>query len=352
LDIFKKDLFSDYIPKWQNATTEAVCDICEVLKNYFPDPISFDEEPSQVGAFEINSSNFKISVHKKKFLLKRWDQAAQLEKVENQLALLMLLKAKNVPVPEPVLSQKRKNFSLINNRIWVLFEFLEGEYFKGTKSQVISAAKSIGRLSSELKSLPLNLIISNGPQQLLPADREILRLYSQKKPMWEEILGAEYALLLGQNFDHIVENWDQSAIEKAFGGKPQVIHYDLHPHNILMSESDVVGILDFDACSVLAPGVALGFSVMKLVRQAVVFNGLKTTAAELGNLFISELIKEDSQIETFAQSFNSLAKSEVLRRIVLILKLNLEKSDKRWNHVLPVQIGHLYECDLIFGGSL
>jgi aminoglycoside phosphotransferase (APT) family kinase protein len=352
LDFFKKDLFSDYIPKWQKASLEAVCDVRDVLKNYFPDAVSFDEDPRQVGALEINSSNFKISVNNKKFLLKRWDQSAQLEMVENQLALLNWLKDKKVPVAVPVLSLENKNFSLLNNRIWVLFEFLGGEYFKGTKPQLVSVAKSIGRLSRELKSIPLNIKISNGPQQLLPADREILRLYSQNKSKWEEILGTEHALVLRQNLDHVVETWDQVEIGKAFGGRPQAIHYDLHPHNVLMSESDVAGILDFDACAVLEPGVALGFSVMKLVRQAVAFDGIQSQAAELGNLFIAELIKEDSQVESFAQHFNSLAKSEVLRRIVLILKLNLEKSDKRWNHVLPVQIDHLYECDLIFGGSL
>ncbi len=349
MDLFKKDLFSVHTPKWLPATDEAVDELQGVLEKFFSHSFSFDERPSQVGAFEINSSNFKVSINNSKYLVKRWDKAAETEKIQTQLQLLLWLHEKNIPVPKPLQSITNNYFVVQNERIWGVFDFLEGEYFKGTKDQLCSIASSIGSLTRELKSLPQDIKVEQGPRHLRTEDREVLRLFDQKKNHWGQIIGPEHVELLHNSFNYIVETWDKANSLKVFAGKLQVIHYDLHPHNILMSDSDVVGILDFDACAVLEPGVALGFSIMKLVRQAMAFNESKYQASELGALFIAELIKEDPEIKSFAGNLKILAKTEVLRRITLILKLNLENSDRRWNHVLPVQIGHLYECDQIFG---
>ena len=47
-------------------------------------------------------------------------------------------------------------------------------------------------------------------------------------------------------------------------------------------------------------------------------------------------------------SLRYYAKFEVLRRIFVILDLAIGCHDNSWNHVLPLQLSHLDEIDIIF----
>ena len=46
--------------------------------------------------------------------------------------------------------------------------------------------------------------------------------------------------------------------------------------------------------------------------------------------------------------FADLAIAEVFRRIAIILRLNVQNFDRRWNSVLPIQIAHIAESKALF----
>ena len=57
---------------------------------------------------------------------------------------------------------------------------------------------------------------------------------------------------------------------------------------------------------------------------------------------------EISLEEVSSYDFLSLSKAEVMRRICLIFRINLLDNNSDWNHVLPIQIAHLFEADILF----
>ena len=51
---------------------------------------------------------------------------------------------------------------------------------------------------------------------------------------------------------------------------------------------------------------------------------------------------------TKENNFYYYAISEVIRRLIEMFKLTIKKNDKKWNHVIPIQLGHLNECKILF----
>jgi hypothetical protein len=45
----------------------------------------------------------------------------------------------------------------------------------------------------------------------------------------------------------------------------------------------------------------------------------------------------------------SMALAEVLRRIVVIMRLNLRDGNRAWNHVLPMHLAGLRELEVVLG---
>jgi hypothetical protein len=91
----------------------------------------------------------------------------------------------------------------------------------------------------------------------------------------------------------------------------------------------------------------MAFAGLKQGRQAVVAGGKARDAPLVGRLFIERYRTAFPSTETLDR-FADLAAIEVLRRIAVILRLNVEKQISRWNAVLPVQIAHLEEADALF----
>ena len=47
-----------------------------------------------------------------------------------------------------------------------------------------------------------------------------------------------------------------------------------------------------------------------------------------------------------------MAKVEIMRRLLFIIRMTLEQGDCSWNHVLPVQIVALTEAEILFDFSI
>ena len=77
-------------------------------------------------------------------------------------------------------------------------------------------------------------------------------------------------------------------------------------------------------------------------------NKEKTFYKEVTDIYLRNLISEIPIEEVSSYDFLSLSKVEVMRRICLIFRINLLYNNSDWNHVLPIQIAHLYESDKLF----
>jgi thiamine kinase-like enzyme len=133
---------------------------------------------------------------------------------------------------------------------------------------------------------------------------------------------------------------------KIDSGPVQAIHYDLHPHNLLFRGDQISAIIDYDSILYMPIGYAIAFSSLKLCRQHLALYK-QNDSKKIGEKF-KQQIHNNLLINTnWIDFFYELSLSEVLRRISIIINLNFQKKTI-WNNVLPVQIAHLKEAELLF----
>jgi Ser/Thr protein kinase RdoA (MazF antagonist) len=180
-------------------------------------------------------------------------------------------------------------------------------------------------------------------------DGALLQRVNDVSRTWDVLLGTELAELLASLWPVLISEWDMLSAAKLIGGRTQAAHFDLHPHNLLVSGGKVAAVLDFEACKVMPVGFALGFAALKQCRQAIALRQLPGDPRLAGALYIEHLFRAYHGARELAAHLGDLAVAETLRRICIILRLNLENGEKKWNKVLAVQLGHLGEARELFG---
>lgn len=306
-------------------------------------------EPEQSDALGINSNNFRLNTARGAFVLKRWSDQATLRDVQNTLAIMDWLASRQLPVPAPVELQQDSFILSIASGTWSLFPFIEGAYFSGADDELSAAAEATGRLMETLPLLPAACLPTDGPAQMTAADGELFRRVEDASGKWETLLGTEHAELLALSWPLLMAEWEKLSAAQVDGGRIQAAHFDLHPHNLLVSGGKVAAVLDFEACKVMPVGFALGFAALKQCRQAMTLQPVPGDPRLVGSLYADHLLHTCPGVRPLISCLGDLAVAEVLRRICIILRLNLEDGEKKWNKVLAVQLGHLGEARALFG---
>jgi aminoglycoside phosphotransferase (APT) family kinase protein len=314
-------------------------DCCRILK----------EPPQKSATFGINSNNFRFQSGGKAYLLKRWSQKANIHDVQSILNIMCWLGSEQLPVPVPLQFRQGEVLLKINSGLWSLFPFVEGNYFSGVDNELEVVAKMTARITKTLQRLPREINLGSGPQYFSNRENLVFCKTEDEFDNWESLFGLENSELLHEWWPRIRAEWDSLKKSPPASGVMQAAHYDMHPHNILIEKNQISAILDFESCKQMDPGYALGFAALKQCRQAVA-HSLKPLDAEIfGEKYISVLQDHSSFCKAFASNLGDFAVSEALRRICLILELNLSQRCTTWNHVLSIQIKHIGEARALFG---
>lgn len=346
--VFKSDLFSHSKPEWSptsHVNNEAVSSL---LKAYYPEIIPLSCAPDQSGGLEINSHNLRLRSPSGQFLLKRWSQSSNKPDLERILGLMDWLAREGLPVARPKLFDNRSYVLRHCENLWTFFPFIEGDFFSGKADELESAAGVMGNLIEALKRVPRDLTPPLGPKHLTDDDHVILERVKKSQPQWESIFGSQYSGLIHEYWPLIEQEWTTLRSTPLNSGPILPVHFDLHPHNLLMKHARVVGILDFDSCALMPVGYAVGFAGLKLCRQAVVASDRPDLAKEIGLRFVKSFSLAVPSLAFLTHQFAPLALAEVFRRLAIIFRLNLDRSDRTWNHVLPIQLAHIKECRALF----
>ena len=138
-------------------------------------------------------------------------------------------------------------------------------------------------------------------------------------------------------------NNEDKFLTSSFG----ICHTDIHPHNLLMKGDKVTSILDFSSFMYGSINSSISYGLFKLARQKLVFEGGINY-----NIFndIDKVIKllKKEELLTTNEDFLFFSQMEIIRRLILILDLNLNQENKEWNEILPIQINSLNESEYIF----
>jgi Ser/Thr protein kinase RdoA (MazF antagonist) len=336
--MFRPDLFSDPAPKFHAAAKPAAAQVRAVLREHYPALGEPAPDLSQSGAMEINSNNFRVEAGDETFIVKRWPATPQHAAARTQAALADWLARQGQPLPmlRPAASgelvAEHQGFG------WCVMEYVEGQYFSGAADQLRHAAAAVAALFRALDSAPASLHPQKRIEHPLQDWRRVLEEPERGRDAFAGVLDQAHAALLREEWPAVTAALaDTLGMEPILRASTRLCHIDLHPHNILMAGGRVAALLDFPSLA-LAPATSLhAFNLFKLARQAMVARGAASPPPELLR-----------QLEAAPEGLGPLAKAEILRRLMLILQLNMESGNREWNHVLPVMVRALREADALF----
>jgi Ser/Thr protein kinase RdoA (MazF antagonist) len=331
--MFGPDLFSDPVPKFHPAANQAAAQVVEMLAAHYPALGAASSEVRQSGAMELNSNNFLIEAGGGRLIVKRWPLTAQHATLRTQAALAEWLARQGQPIPAPCAAASRELVVEHQGFGWCVMDYVDAGYFSGAGEQLGQAAAAITALFRALQSVPANL----QPKRRIEHPVQDWRVLLEKLQRDRGALSETESALLRQEWPAVTAALADAVALAPVLESASLCHIDLHPHNVLVSGGRVAALLDFPSL-VLAPAPSMhAFNLFKLARQAMVARGAKTPPADLLR-----------QLQGAPRDPARLAKAEILRRLMLILQLNVESGNRDWNHVLPVMLLALREADVLF----
>lgn len=358
--LFHPDIFSVSSPHFSAVSAATDLQVRRIGAARYPNVLSQIEKIEQFGGSEVNSNNFSLQTFDGRYLLKRLPGRLDPELLRRQLGLMVWLHdEKGINVPAVVRDSTGDILLSDSDFHWCLFEFMGGDFFNGGSGQLSSTAYEIGRLQCALSAHPRSLMPPSRWQYQTPDDSVIFKATIAGRKDWAEIFGSVVASELSASWDRVLRsdaelNEQRAQIERM---PNDASHCDLHPHNILISGTRPAAIIDFESFTWMPTSAALGFAVYKLIKQHAVSQMIKANdrdrIAQAAETFFDGLQRGVGSSGMASgvdrNEMRLMATAEIFRRLLVVLRLNLQERNAAWNHVLPMHLAGLGEIDLIFG---
>ena len=343
---FDKDLFSVSTPVWTKCNSEKRSDILEFIKCNLPKYSHDDIAVFQVGGLEINSSNYKFTSKdpNNSIVLKKWPKDISSDKVIFHNEILTFLNRENIPSPNLLSFDDSVDFVQHQGEYWTAQSFQAGTFFDGNAelsekliAQVINLQSSLKKFHSENSHFQI---------QEIEYDIEIIETVKKNSVNFDLYFDSNHSKLLRDNWNLIIEEYYLTVETLLKYSEKDLCHLDLHPHNILVNKTNVVSFLDFDSVKLINRPIAIAYFALKMCKQICSLRTIDPSV--LGQSFKEQLSQSSSEMRNASSDLSYLANAEVIRRICIILRLNIEENNRLWNHVLPILINHLIESKWLF----
>lgn len=341
---FKSDIFSKSKISWTKKIDKSLYnDINKLVGNSISSADFLILQNKELG---LNSNNFKLKFKSKIILLKKWSIDSKASEINSILNLMVWLNKNKLPIQMPQFFKNQKYLIRYKKNYWSFFKYIDGNHFKGNIKEFNDAVKNIGRLTNKLKSYPIKKF-KKAPEYYSNSDYEILNLMNKKNFKFEKKFG-KYAKSIKIYLPEIIKLFDKYKNFNFKKNREKIDHIDLHPHNIITKNNKIQALIDIDSCKVVEEGYAIAFNALKVCKQTIIYNKKKINKKNLVSKFMYILEKEYKLSDDIKNNFYYFAISEVLRRLTYMFKLTLNNNDKKWNKIIPIQLGHLDECKEFF----
>lgn len=340
--LFQRDLFATAAPDFSELTSEEARAVHEAFRRSFAH-LGEVQAVRRCGASHINSRNFLVRATGGSFVLKE-SSAEGIAATNAQLDLAEWLSRRGLPLPMPRRTESGGWAAIDGPRAYTVLDFVEGNYFQGGDAELSSVGAVIAALDESLRAAPPTARGSLPSYAFdTAAAAVVLAELHERRASWNSIFGDETA-------NHVREGWKAiaAALEEStqYRRRPaSVVHIDLHPHNVLVRDQAVCGVLDFASFAHGDPQVFIGFAAFKLLRQSV---ALRLSTVDAARGFLAPLLRAVGPSASYAE-LGCAARIEITRRVFIVLDCNVSKGDRRWNAVLPVHLAALEESRMLFG---
>lgn len=342
--MFQRDLFSKSSIEWSNKNlliNPKFRLFANKLETLSVGKIRYIKRKKGIN---INSQNFKIRIDTKDYIIKKWSAHFKIKQINSILNLHKKLRDLNLSVPKirPILG---KDYIKINGEYWTIFEFIKSNHFTGSIDQFKLFSIMKGKFYRELKN------IKNKEKKISYYNKknyQIIQEIKSKKKQFKKFFNKKLEKKVLNSLNQIEQIYLSNSKQKLRNQWYQLSHIDLHPHNI-MSNNKKIFFLDIESCHPINPGFAIAFSCLKICKQTIIKNKIKSNLEKkkLVKIFNYLVGQNYPEINKLCKNYYYYSTSEVLRRILIIFKLNLI-GNKKWNKVLKIQIDHLTECKILF----
>lgn len=340
---FAPDIFSTAVPDWKPTSSAVFSLISKLFSSFIVSKKIYRID--QIGSLEINSSNYRIYLFDGScYVLKRLSSFS--DTLFASLAAQQYLSESCCPITLSIPTLTGSPYLSYSDNFYLLYPYVAGDYYSGSLSELRNTASSIGNMFFVLNAYNRSRIFTSHPPLYTENNSNLLSISNNLSSLSH----LPYFDTLPLYIDQIVDTYYHlSSLDLS--SSTQLVHIDLHPHNILLQDSKVKSFLDWDSLSLAPLELAVAFAILKLCRQSICNFPNEFDKSSISLEFIESFLPSYNQPLNISQ-LKFFAKSEVLRRILVILDLAIHCDDISWNHVLPLQLSHLDEIDIIFSNRI
>jgi Phosphotransferase enzyme family len=340
MNLFCADLFSEPMPTFSLLQHTAEMELTQLFSDNYSHfgRLRKITRCSEIG---INSSNYRVETSKSSYILKSVSKPH--DEVKTTVDLAVWLHQQGVAVPLIYANSGNQFLTVEKKNIFYLMEEIVGSFVSGEPEELPVIRRLFGSLLP-LGDLPV-YPVANLPLFPLLNENDLTTLheFERKLDFAGDLLGIEEAKCMAPRWEEIKNLVTEHLADiKKKPLRAGLMHIDLHPHNILLSKIENRAVaVDLDSFQICAPDVAIGFATFKILRQM----GVKACSLAQLRKIKEELLSFNNHTLS-ANRYLLLGRTEILRRIIIILRLSLA-GNKAWNHVLPVHLRGLIEMEVM-----
>lgn len=303
----------------------------------------------RVAHHDQSSGNFKIVAGDDVFILKE-SRTPDVYKQELLNRTLLFCEQRGVLVPHPINTVAGTTTVLGNGKVYSLYTFLESEHFDGSRAELEETAYQLSRLHESLEDLPFReqLTAREGGLGSQGHNRDdLLQLTAEIKGRQAQ---SFFERIVAEAIDEICDYSRQVKSADLSGLPEQIIHRDVHGHNLLFHPQTkrLLAIIDFENITFSQRIRDVAFAMHWLART---YGGKTERGLDVGDdirdraeLFLKSYEQAMPLTASEHEYLADIICDEMLIRIIRILKLHYLENNQTFDFDLAVLLQGLREA--------
>ncbi len=283
----------------------------DILKNHFnfSDINNFYQFPES----NINSKTYFIQNKQKKYILKYVPGNKIYCRLNKMCQILSHCNKQKILVPEPIRSKSKK--FIIDNH-YFLTKYYPGTVFDGSNLELNNFAKNLALLHKSLFKIKINYNFEPLRESYkIITKSELLKI--KKRINKKQNKKTDFDIIFLNNYELLTKSLSDVIINRKYSkSKKQLIHFDLHPGNVIFRNSNVNVIIDFGSMrkGYLIDDVAFSsfrFAYYKTKNLNKIINQMK---------YFYNAYTKFNQLPELFYDLPQITKLQILKRLSLILR--------------------------------